>query len=160
LNKKINIVKNYFTENKNIKTFSNEPLSVYTDGGTKPNPGLCVCGYVIIDHQDEVIADRVETIGYGNNLQAEYGGVRLALEDAPHLTSGPVNIYTDNYCVYNQLNGMWQIHKDYISKIHEELRSLEQMHHGTISYNWVRGNNPNTKKIDAMCTSKLKKIYG
>lgn len=103
---------------------SNMNVIVYADGGSRGNPGPSACGFVIMDSEQKVIARGGEYLGITNNNQAEYQGVRLALEKAIELGLKKIDIRLDSMLVVNQMNGVYTIKNRELWPIHERIRNL------------------------------------
>jgi len=55
---------------------SDDAVVVFSDGGSRGNPGPSAAGYVILNNRQEVIDEGGEYLGITTNNQAEYQGVR------------------------------------------------------------------------------------
>ncbi len=100
-----------------------EGVVVYTDGGSRGNPGPSAGGYVVIDH-GEIIDQGGEYLGITTNNQAEYHGVRLGLEAAVRLGIDKVEVRVDSMLVANQLNGIYKIKNRELWPVNERVRDL------------------------------------
>jgi len=77
--------KNVLIENPIIEdssTVHNDHLIIYSDGGSRGNPGPSASGFVIMNQNQDVIHQGGMYLGITTNNQAEYHGVRLGLEKA------------------------------------------------------------------------------
>jgi ribonuclease HI len=54
-------------------------IEVYTDGGSRGNPGKAACAFVIFQ-DGKLLHEEFSYIGITTNNQAEYGGLLLALK--------------------------------------------------------------------------------
>lgn len=97
---------------------------IYTDGGSRGNPGPSACGYVIMDEGQRVVARGGEYLGITTNNQAEYHGVRLSLEKAIELGLKRVDMRLDSMLVVNQMNGAYTIKNRELWPINERIRDL------------------------------------
>jgi ribonuclease HI/ADP-ribose pyrophosphatase YjhB (NUDIX family) len=105
------------------KTTSSD-ITIYSDGGSRGNPGPSAAGFVIINQQQEVIAEGGEYLGITTNNQAEYHGVRLGLEKAIELGVRRIDFKVDSMLVVNQMNGQYKIKNRELWPIHERIRDL------------------------------------
>ena len=112
---------NQANEDKNT---SSDRITIYSDGGSRGNPGPSAAGYVIIIGRDEVIAEGGEYLGITTNNQAEYHGVRLGLEKALELGYKKVDFKVDSMLVVNQMKGYYKIKNRELWPIHERIRLL------------------------------------
>lgn len=105
---------------------SKKTVTIFTDGGSRGNPGPSAAGYVIINDDQEVIAEGGEYLGITTNNQAEYHGVRLGLERAKELGAPRVECKIDSMLVVNQMKGLYKIKNRELWPIHERIRELMQ----------------------------------
>lgn len=97
---------------------------IYTDGGSRGNPGPSASGYVIMDNEQQILAQGGEYLGITTNNQAEYQGVRLGLEKASDLGLKSVEFRLDSTLVVNQMNGIYTIKNRELWPINERIRGL------------------------------------
>lgn len=97
---------------------------IYSDGGSRGNPGPSAAGYVIMDLNQEVIDQGGEYLGITTNNQAEYQGVRIGLEKALSLGIKRVDFRIDSMLVVNQMNGIYKIKNRELWPINERIRGL------------------------------------
>lgn len=106
------------------KKTSESMLTVFSDGGSRGNPGPSAAGFVILNNREEVIAEGGEYLGITTSNQAEYHGVRLGLEKALELGVSRLQFRIDSMLVVNQLNGVYNIKNRELWPIHERIREL------------------------------------
>ena len=106
-----------------IKTTNSEAI-IYTDGGSRGNPGPSASGYVIMDSGQHVTAQGGEYLGITTNNQAEYHAVRLGLEKAIELGLRAVDFRLDSMLVVNQMNGIYTIKNRDLWPINERIHDL------------------------------------
>lgn len=109
---------------------------IYTDGGSRGNPGPSACGYVIMDEGQRVVARGGEYLGITTNNQAEYHGVRLSLEKAIELGLKRVDMRLDSMLVVNQMNGAYTIKNRELWPINERIRDL-MLHFERVTFRHV-----------------------
>lgn len=112
---------------KNDINYSGKKVSdivVYSDGGSRGNPGPSAAGFVIKDAQDQLTHEGGAYLGITTNNQAEYHGVRLGLEKARELGVKTVDFNIDSMLVVNQLNGQYVIRNRELWPIHERIKEL------------------------------------
>ena len=97
---------------------------MYTDGGSRGNPGPSAGGYVILDMEDNVVKSNGKYLGITTNNQAEYhslkGGVEMALE----LGIRELDVYMDSLLVINQMKGIFKIRNRDLWPIHEAIKAM------------------------------------
>ncbi|MCK4891664.1 MAG: ribonuclease HI family protein [Candidatus Pacebacteria bacterium] len=90
-------------------------LIIYTDGGSRGNPGPSACGVVIKNDKNEVILKTSKYIGETTNNQAEYEALVLALQKAKgifksqKIKKGSLECYLDSELVVRHLNHEYKI---------------------------------------------------
>ena len=99
-------------------------LVVYSDGGSRGNPGPSAAGYVVMNTSDEVIEQGGQYLGLTTNNQAEYHGVRLGLEKALEMGARTVDFRSDSMLVVNQMNGIYSIKNRELWPIYERIQAL------------------------------------
>jgi ribonuclease HI len=107
----------------------NNIIKVYTDGGSRGNPGPSASGFVIIS--DEKVLHRGSTyLGKGTNNQAEYKAVIIALEWLVKnnwvMKNSYVNFFLDSELVANQLVGKYKIKDRVLKTLAIKVKSLEK----------------------------------
>lgn len=111
-----------------------DAVVLYTDGGSRGNPGPSAAGYVVID-KGNVIDQGGEYLGITTNNQAEYHGVRLGLEAALRLGIETLEVRVDSMLVANQLNGVYKIKNRDLWPINDRVRDLmSQFKHVAFSH--------------------------
>lgn len=84
-------------------------IKIYSDGGSRGNPGQGAVGFVVYEGQKEIYK-KGERIGHCTNNEAEYQAVLKALsyiEDK--VKDGKVDFYLDSELVVKQLNGEYRV---------------------------------------------------
>ncbi len=99
-------------------------VKIYTDGGSRGNPGPSAAGYIITDLQGETIDKGGGYLGITTNNQAEYQAVKMALEKAVKMKYKKVHILMDSLLVANQMNGIYKIRNRDLWPIHQAITEL------------------------------------
>lgn len=100
-------------------------LTIYSDGGSRGNPGPSASGYVIYRGKQQLESGGCY-IGIATNNQAEYRAVSLALEAAKKYADkdATINFYMDSMLVVNQMNGVYKIKNRDLWPVHQEIREF------------------------------------
>lgn len=106
------------------KTTNNSHVIVYSDGGSRGNPGPSASGFVVMDDNEQVIHEGGLYLGITTNNQAEYHGVQLGLEKALELGAKHVDFRIDSMLVVNQMNGVYTIKNRELWPINERIHEL------------------------------------
>lgn len=107
-----------------VNKSSDDAIIIYSDGGSRGNPGPSAAGFVILNNRQEVIDEGGEYLGITTNNQAEYHGVRLGLERAMVLGYKKVDFKLDSMLVVNQMKGLYKIKNRELWPINERIRTL------------------------------------
>lgn len=92
-----------------------ERFVIYTDGGSRGNPGPGAVGVVIINSKGELIKKYSQYLGISTNNQAEYQAVIFALKKVKALFGKKkakileIEIKSDSQFLIKQLNGEYKI---------------------------------------------------
>ena len=84
-------------------------LTIFSDGGSRGNPGPAGCGAIIYNEKKKIIAKLVKYIGKATNNQAEYKALILGLEKAKKLKVFDIKCYLDSELVVKQLNREYRV---------------------------------------------------
>jgi ribonuclease HI len=126
---------NYLGQNLSIDDEINTTLitevKIYTDGGSRGNPGPSACSYVIVDGKDNILKSDGLYLGVTTNNQAEYQAVLNALKAAQSLGIKKIHIFADSLLIVNQLNGVYKI-KNYsfwpiVEEIKERVKTFDKV---------------------------------
>ncbi|MEK7585098.1 MAG: ribonuclease HI family protein [Patescibacteria group bacterium] len=88
---------------------------IYTDGGSRGNPGVAGAGAWVGDATGKVLREATRALGTMTNNEAEYHAVILGLETAKkvigkkNLGEAAVEVRLDSELVARQLSGKYQI---------------------------------------------------
>ncbi len=90
-------------------------IIIYTDGGSRGNPGPSAIGIVFCNEKGEVIKKYSEQIGEATNNEAEYQAVIFALKKFKALFGNKlagqseIELRSDSELLVKQLNGEYKI---------------------------------------------------
>ena len=98
--------------------------TIYTDGGSRGNPGPSGIGYYIIGSDGHEIKRGGEFLGFSTSRLAEYYGLKEGLEQALQLGLKEVNFRSDNLMMVNQLNGVYPVKNADLLQVHEDVLKL------------------------------------
>jgi len=101
-----------------------EEAKLYTDGGSRGNPGDSACAFVICKLDDTVVEKSGYYMGMATNNQAEYYGFKKGLERARDLGINKVSLFSDSQLVVNQMNGIYKVKNRELAPLHQEVREL------------------------------------
>ncbi len=96
-------------------------LIVYTDGGSRGNPGPSGCGIFITDENGTAIEKRHKYIGHATNNIAEYRAAFLGIARAIELAATEIELKADSKLLIEQLAGRYKIKNTELKKIAWEI---------------------------------------
>ena len=91
---------------------------VYTDGGSRGNPGPAGAGWVIVDGRGKVLKENAKYLGAQTNNWAEYEAVALALKElkrilgTARLRNTHIELRLDSELVTRQLRSEYQVKEE------------------------------------------------
>lgn len=103
-------------------------VRIYTDGGSRGNPGPAASGAVIKalhgETEGEILARVSRWLGRDTNNQAEYTAIIIGLERAKTLGATEVDMVMDSELAVKQLNGQYKVKNPDIAKRFMEVHNL------------------------------------
>jgi len=107
-------------------------ITIYTDGGSRGNPGRAAIGVVFCNERGQIIKKYGEYLGDNlTNNDAEYGAIIFALKKFKTLfgktiaVTSDVEIRSDSELVVKQLNGDYRLENEKIQKFFIEIWNLK-----------------------------------
>jgi len=92
-------------------------LTIYTDGGSRNNPGPAATGIVIKDKTGNTLVAYGEYLGHQTNNYAEYSAIISGLKKAKELGADEVECIADSKLVIEQLSGNWKVKEPTLQKL-------------------------------------------
>ncbi len=103
---------------------SSQSIEIFTDGGSRGNPGPSGGGYGIFK-AGELVAEGSHFYGHKTNNQAEYLALRDALRRAYELYADQkIVCYMDSKLAVEQVNGRWKVKSENVKPLFEEVRRI------------------------------------
>lgn len=113
---------------------------IYTDGGSRSNPGQAAAAFIIQNKESDILAQEGKYLGVATNNEAEYQAVYLALEklkqDFTSKLPAEVEVKSDSRLIVQQLCGQFKIKNSKLKILYEEIKKLEDMI-GKIQYVYI-----------------------
>lgn len=118
-------------------------IIIYTDGGSRSNPGEAASGVYITNAQGEKITGFGKRLGIATNNVAEYTAVILGLEwvidhrneFAEDLT---INFLMDSLLVCSQVTGVWKVKNEALGNLLGNLREKQGRTNAKVTYAHIR----------------------
>ncbi|HJX69796.1 MAG TPA: ribonuclease HI family protein [Dehalococcoidia bacterium] len=124
-------------------------VKVFTDGGSRGNPGPGAIGLLILDEQNNEIDNFKECIGHTTNNRAEYQALIKGLDLAARHTRDTVYCYLDSELVVKQMTGAWRLKDDELRVLYHKAKDKERPFREVV-YTHVRRTNPTMRKVDRL----------
>lgn len=103
---------------------SSSRLTVFTDGGSRGNPGSAAVGVYICDEAGNELEKYSKYIGRATNNIAEYSAVVEAINLIKKYSPQDVLFKLDSELVVRQLNGDYKVKDPVLKKIYFDIKSL------------------------------------
>lgn len=131
-----------------------ERVLVYSDGGSRGNPGPSAIGILIYSPEGKLLKDYREYIGKATNNQAEYAAVLKAIELASEFTREEVSCHSDSRLLVNQLSGRFKVKNKAIKEALEKVREAEKAFSG-VTYSYLPRTDPRMRLADQLVNKAL-----
>jgi ribonuclease HI len=131
-------------------------IVIYTDGGSRGNPGPSGAGAVMYDGEKQ-IGHVSKFLGVKTNNWAEYEALLLALDATHRLLGSPVtrevSVRMDSELIVKQMNGQYKVKHPDLKKQHDKVRMLVAEAFPHISFTHVR--REKNKEADAFANDAM-----
>lgn len=114
-------------------------IKIYTDGGSRGNPGPSAIGVVVLDVHGGIIHTISKNIGWTTNNVSEYTAVLEAIswichEYKKNQSDKIISVYTDSQLVYSQLTGLFKVKNQNLKKLLLKIKQMEGSSEFEIKY--------------------------
>jgi ribonuclease HI len=103
-------------------------LSIYTDGGSRGNPGISGYGFVVFDQNHQLIHQQSKFLGIKTNNEAEYMGVIDALtwvnQNLSRFSPQKIIFFSDSQLLVRQLQRVYKVKSPNLKPLFESALSL------------------------------------
>ncbi len=86
-----------------------DELVLYTDGGSRGNPGPAGCGAVLANGSGKVVREMSEYIGHATSNEAEYTALLLGLDAARAAGARRIRVRADSELLVRQITGQYKV---------------------------------------------------
>jgi ribonuclease HI len=100
-------------------------LTIFTDGGSRGNPGPAAYAYVIQQPGEPDIEERC-FLGRTTNNIAEYTGLVKALEHARRLGATRITVFSDSELLVKQMNGEYRVKNEGLMPLYQRAAVLRK----------------------------------
>jgi ribonuclease HI len=110
---------------------------LFTDGGSRGNPGPAAFAYVLEAEDGTVLDARGEAIGVATNNVAEYAALVAGLERAVTVGVDELEVVSDSELLVKQMRGEYRVKNSALQELFlDASRSARQIHR--VTYTAVR----------------------
>ena len=110
---------------------------LFTDGGSRGNPGPAAYAYVLEAEDGTVLDARGEPIGVATNNVAEYSALVAGLERAVEAGVAELEVISDSELVVKQMRGEYKVKNENLRGLFEQASALADRL-GSVRYTAVR----------------------
>ena len=100
--------------------------SLFTDGGSRGNPGPGAIGVVIENDKGETIYELSKYVGECTNNEAEYLALIAGLKVAKNKKLDSLEVYIDSELVAKQVNGEYRVKSPNLKKYYKEAANFRK----------------------------------
>lgn len=140
----------------NLPTSIGGTLHLFTDGGSRGNPGQAAIAAILEDPvRGEVLKEHYERIGVETNNVAEYRALIEGLKMSLAFQPNRLICHLDSELVVKQVNGEYQVKMETLKPYVEEIRELAQELADVVFTHIPRGDN---HRADALVNKALDEL--
>lgn len=103
-------------------------INVYTDGGSRGNPGPSGYGLVIYDDNQKILFKESKYLGVKTNNEAEYSGLIGALnwinnnKDSHKISQ--INFFADSQLLVRQVQGLYKVKAEHLKPLFNTVKNF------------------------------------
>jgi len=103
-----------------------QAVTIFTDGGSRGNPGPAAAAYVLYDENKKEIYAKADFLGNATNNIAEYTAFLNALKKARQINCKTITAYSDSELMVKQIQGQYKVKNAQIKVIYSQCKKLLQ----------------------------------
>src|SRR5450631_2992920 len=108
-----------------ISTMTDSKTIIYTDGGSRGNPGPAGAG-AVLTQGEKVLGTISKYLGVATNNFAEYTALVLALEKGLELGLKDIEVRMDSELIVRQMTGHYRVKTESLLPLFNKAKSLSQ----------------------------------
>ncbi|MSQ93336.1 MAG: ribonuclease HI family protein [Gemmataceae bacterium] len=129
----------------------NDTWTIYTDGGSRGNPGPAAYAYVI-KRLGQPDIEEMAYLGETTNNIAEYTGLVKALEHAREIGGKNLLVKSDSELMVKQLNGLYRVKNEGLRPLYQQAVALRRHFESVTIKHICRDEN---SQADALCNEAM-----
>ncbi len=102
------------------KKATDKQVFIYTDGGSRGNPGPGAGAYLLKTPAGVLLESRAVFLPETTNNVAEYTGVLMALKAAQQRGAESISLFSDSELLVRQLNGQYRVKSPNLKELHAQ----------------------------------------
>ena len=129
------------------------PLVIYSDGGSRGNPGPSAYA-IVVTKDDRIIHEHTEFLGTNTNNYAEYRGLIAGIAKALELKAKDVEFVMDSELVIKQMRGEYKVKSQNILELHRDAKALSMIipH---VKFTHVKRENRFVSRADSLLNAEM-----
>ena len=128
-------------------------VTVYSDGGSRGNPGKSAYAIVVVSG-GRVVHEHAEFLGVHTNNYAEYRGLIAAINKAIELGADEAEFVMDSQLVIRQMTGEYRVKNPDMAVLHADAEALAALI-PKVSYRNVRRSEEYIPRADALLNAEM-----
>lgn len=128
-------------------------VTVYSDGGSRGNPGPSAYAIVVVS-SGKVVHEHAEFLGVHTNNYAEYRGLISGIGKAIELGADDAEFVMDSQLVIRQMNGEYRVKSRDMAELHADAVALASMI-PRVTYRNVRRSEEMIPRADALLNEEM-----
>jgi ribonuclease HI len=125
-------------------------IYLYSDGGSKGNPGPGSIGVVIYDGKNTLLYEFSACIGHCTNNQAEYRALIKGLDLCAKYTRKKITAHCDSELIIKQMNGLYRLKNDKLRILFQDVKDRERVFETVVYQHVGRSSNQRIKRADEL----------
>lgn len=111
-------------------------VKIFTDGGSRGNPGVAGFGMVVVDEKKQIIFETSKYLGIKTNNEAEYEGLICGLDwlKKNELTVDEAEFNADSELMVKQMQGIYKVKAINLKDLNKRARELVLLIKSKISF--------------------------
>lgn len=128
-------------------------VTVYSDGGSRGNPGKSTYAIVVVSN-GRIVHEHAEFLGVHTNNYAEYRGLIAAINKAIELGADEAEFVMDSQLVIRQMTGEYRVRNPDMAVLHADAEALAALI-PKVSYRNVRRSEEYIPRADALLNAEM-----
>jgi ribonuclease HI len=129
----------------------NKKIVIYSDGGSRGNPGKAAIGIVLYAEDSKGnlthVGDIKKYIGIKTNNFAEYTALIAGLQEAKNLGYKKAGCFLDSELVVKQMNGLYRVKEESLKPLFQEVKELTKFFESATFMHVPRAKNAAADKL-------------